>query len=81
MKDDIQAVNEVLDARDEEISKIHKQIEDLTENMNENGSKCERKNNIANSRMEELKKAQQQLKEDLQFYKSMNQMMNEAKGQ
>lgn len=36
-------------------------------------SQCERKNNIGMSRCEELKKNLQNLREDLEFYKSMNQ--------
>lgn len=41
-------------------------------------SHCERKNNISISRCEELKKNLQNLREDLEFYKSMNQL-NQSK--
>lgn len=39
-------------------------------------SHCERKSNISISRCEELKKNLQNLREDLEFYKSMNQPTN-----
>lgn len=37
-----------------------------------NNSQAERKNNICLSKIQELKKSIQNLKEDLEFYQSMN---------
>ena len=51
-KDDLQAINDLLDIKDEEIAKIQKQIDELRENMHEGNCQCERKNNIAMSRVE-----------------------------
>ena len=51
-KDDLQAINDLLDIKDEEIAKIQKQIDELRESMHEGNCQCERKNNIAMSRVE-----------------------------
>lgn len=64
--------------KDEQVANLQKQIDQLKESFADSNSQGERKHNIAMSKFEELKKGLQQLKEDLEFYKSMNQMMNDA---
>lgn len=67
-----------MDVKDEQVANLQKQIDQLKESFTDSNSQGERKHNIAMSKFEELKKGLQQLKEDLEFYKSMNQMMNDA---
>lgn len=58
-------LTEILDTKEEQIAAIQRDIEQLKSKTNDMSSNCERKNNIAISRNEELKKNLQNLREDL----------------
>jgi chromosome segregation ATPase len=73
LKEEVQMLTEILDNKEVQLCTIQKEVEEMREKLNNLDSQCDRKNNIAISRHEELKKALQNLKEDLEFYKSMNQ--------
>ena len=58
--------------KDIETNRLGEQIMANTETVKENNAQAERKHNIVMARIEELKKGLQNLREDVEFYQSLN---------
>lgn len=58
--------------KDLDINRLSQLIDSTQEIIKENHLQADRKHNIAIARIEELKKNLQNLREDVQFYQSMN---------
>jgi len=62
----------MLISKDIDINRLGEQITSTNEVIKENNAQAERKNNILLARIEELKKGLQNLREDVEFYQSLN---------
>ena len=62
----------MLISKDIDINRLGEQINSTNEVIKENNAQAERKNNIVLARIEELKKGLQNLREDVEFYQSLN---------
>ncbi len=58
--------------KDLDINRLGELITSTQEVIKENNSQADRKHNIAIARIEQLKKNLQNLREDVEFYQSMN---------
>lgn len=59
-------------SKDIDINRLGEQLGSTNEVVKENNAQAERKNNIVIARIEELKKGLQNLREDVEFYQSLN---------
>ena len=66
-------------SKDIDMNRLGDQINANAEIMQENNAQAERKHNIVMARIEELKKGLQNLREDVEFYQSMNAKAEEKK--
>jgi len=62
----------MLISKDIDINRLGEQVTSTNEVIKENNAQAERKNNILLARIEELKKGLQNLREDVEFYQSLN---------
>ena len=58
--------------KDIELNRMGELINSNSELIKENNAQAERKHNIVLARIQELKKGLQNLREDVQFYQSLN---------
>ena len=58
--------------KDIDMNRLNDLINANSETIKENNAQGERKHNIAIARIEELKKGLQNLREDVEFYQSLN---------
>lgn len=58
--------------KDLDISRLGEELTATGETIKENAAQADRKHNIAIARVEELKKNLQNLREDVEFYQSLN---------
>jgi predicted RNase H-like nuclease (RuvC/YqgF family) len=58
--------------KDLDINRLKENIDSIEQVVKENNLQADRKHNIAIARIEELKKNLQNLREDVEFYQSMN---------
>lgn len=58
--------------KDLDINRLGELINSTSDVIKENNAQADRKHNIAIARIEEIKKGLQNLREDVEFYQSMN---------
>ena len=79
--EEIRKLYELIDSlKNSDLAEVKKEIEDIKEAADEKNSQWERKHNIVLSKIEELKKNIQNLREDVEFYQNMNSQNSEQKG-
>ena len=59
-------------SKDIDINRLGQQINTINDNNKENAAQAERKHNILLARIQQLKKGLQNLREDVEFYQSLN---------
>jgi uncharacterized protein YaaN involved in tellurite resistance len=71
-EDEIKKIYDMLINKDLDINRLGELINSTSEVIKENAAQAERKHNIAIARADELKKNLQNLREDVEFYQSIN---------
>lgn len=79
MEEELKKIYDMFINKDIQMNRLGQQILANTDIIKQNNAQAERKHNIAMARIEELKKGLQNLREDVEFYQSLNAESKEKK--
>ena len=77
---ELRVLNQIIRTKGADIVQNAEDIKSLGEQLRENSSQFDRKNNIGLSKIEEIKKSVQNLREDLEFYQALGAQMQNIEG-